>query len=575
MMQPASLSPDLRLTPVRARTPHMPERAVAGLALLALCTIALLLIGLPLYAVLSKSLQDGAGRFVGLANFFQYVQNPGLRLSLQHSLTVCAITTAITVPLAFLYSMALVRSRLPIKALFKGIALLPILAPSLLSAIALTYMFGNQGYLKSWMGDTPVYGLPGIVMAQVFYCFPHAVLVLSTALALSDARVYEVARTLGTSPLRAFLTITLPSARYGLVSAAFVVVTLSLTDFGIAKVIGGNYSVLAIDIYKQILGQQNFQMGAVVGVVLLVPALFSFGVDLLVRRRQASLLNARAVLYRPTPQPLFDGAISALAVVVALAILAVVGTAVYASFVKLWPYNLTFSLGSYDFAQYDTLGWGSYRNSLVLSAWTALCGTVLVFLGAYLVEKARGLHVPRVLLHFMAMLPLAVPGLVLGLGYVFFINQAGGVLSGLSGSIALMAMCCVAHYYTVPHLTALTALQQIDAEFEAASASLGVPFWVTLRRVTVPICLPAILDIATYFFVNAMTTVAAVIFLYEPLTMVASVAVVAMDDTGDTAAACAMAVMVLLTSAAVKGLQTVLGGRLARRSQAWRQARSD
>lgn len=562
-------------TAPRPYSPLIPERAVAALALCLLCAIALLLVGAPLYSVLSKSLQDGSGRFVGLANFVQYAQNPGLRQSLINSLVVCAITTAITVPLAFLYAMALVRSRLPFKAFFKGVALLPILAPSLLSAIALTYMFGNQGYLKSWMGDASVYGLTGIVMAQVFYCFPHAVLVLTTALGLSDARVYEVARTLGTSPLRAFLTITLPSARYGLISAAFVVVTLSLTDFGIAKVIGGNYGVLAIDIYKQIIGQQNFQMGAVVGVVLLVPALLSFGVDLLVRRRQVSLLNARAVLYRPQAQPLFDGCMSAVAVLVAAVILAIVGTAVFASLVKLWPYNLAFSLDSYNFAHYDSLGWGSYRNSLVLSAWVALCGTALVFLGAYLVEKTRGLALPRLLLHFIAMLPLAVPGLVLGLGYVFFFNRPDNPLSALSGSIALMAVCCVAHYYTVPHLTALTALQQIDGEFESASESLGVPFWSTLRRVTLPICLPATLDIATYFFVNAMTTVAAVIFLYEPLTMVASVAVVAMDDTGDTAAACAMAVMVLLTSAAVKVLESLMSGRLARHSQAWRQAQLD
>jgi iron(III) transport system permease protein len=181
----------------------------------------------------------------------------------------------------------------------------------------------------------------------------------------------------------------------------------------------------------------------------------------------------------------------------------------------------------------------------------------------------------RQVLHFLSMLPLAVPGLVLGLGYVFFFNNPGNPLSAISSSLVLMILCCVAHYYTVPHLTALTALQQMDSEFEAASSSLGVPFWTTFRRVTVPICLPAILDITTYFFVNAMTTVAAVIFLYEPLSMVSSVAVVAMDDTGDTAAACAMAVMVLVTSAGIKILQSILATILTRKTQAWRNVRED
>ncbi|RYF52907.1 MAG: putative 2-aminoethylphosphonate ABC transporter permease subunit, partial [Comamonadaceae bacterium] len=519
-----------------------------------------------------RSMQDAGGRFVGIDNFIQYARNPGLRQSLYNSLIVCTLTTAITIPLAFAYAMALVRSRLPFKALFKAIALLPILAPSLLSAIALTYMFGNQGFLKALLPDQPIYGLLGIVISQVFYCFPHAVIVLSTALALSDARVYEVARTLGAPPLRAFLTITLPSVRYGLVSAAFVVVTLSITDFGIAKVIGGQFNVLAIDIYKQIIGQQNFRMGAVVGVILLLPALLSFGVDLLVRKRQASLLSSRTVLYTPRRQPLFDTSMLIVAVVIAALIVFTIGTAIFASLIKLWPYDFSFSLHSYDFAAYDGLGWGSYSNSIVLSLWVALAGTVLIFAGAYLVEKTRRFRVLRVMLHFLAMLPLAVPGLVLGLGYVFFFNQPSNPMSALSGSIALMAMCCVAHYYTVPHLTALTALQQIDNEFEAVSASLGIPFWTTFRKVTLPICLPAILDIATYFFVNAMTTVAAVIFLYAPLTMVASVAVVAMDDTGDTAAACAMAVMVLLTSLVAKLIQSGASAYFGKRSQRWRSA---
>jgi iron(III) transport system permease protein len=574
MTMPSSLSATASHL-VRARPRQLPERSVAFLLLGLLCVATLMLIGFPLYAVLSKSMQDGTGKFVGLANFVQYANNPGLLRSLRNTIVVCSLTTLITLPLAFVYAMALVRSRLPFKVLFKGIALLPLLAPSLLSAIALTYLFGNQGILKSLLGGGPVYGIIGIVAAQVFYCFPHAVLILTTALALSDARVYEVAKTLDTSSWRAFLTITLPSARYGLISAAFVIVTLSVTDFGIAKVIGGQYNVLAIDIYKQIIGQQNFQMGAVVGVILLVPALLSFVVDQIVRRRMKALLNARSVLYQPERRPLFDAAMLLVSAIVACLILTIVGTAIFASLVKLWPYDLSLSFNSYNFAAYDSLGWGSYANSLVVSAWVAVIGTVLVTVGAYLVEKTRRFVPMRQLLHFLAMLPLAVPGLVLGLGFVFFFNNPANPLSAISNSFWLMITCCVAHYYTVPHLTALTALQQIDSEFEAASASLGVPFWTTFRRVTVPICLPAILDIATYFFVNAMTTVAAVIFLYEPLSMVASVAVVAMDDTGDTAAACAMAVMVLLTSAVVKLLQSLLAKLLGRKTQAWRNVREN
>jgi len=562
--------------PPAARTKvHRPRDAtVAAVMLAVLCAIALLLIGLPLLSVLVKSIQDQAGHFVGLRNFEQYASNPSLRQSLGNSLIVCLLTTSITLPAAFLFAMALVRSRMPGRVWFRGIALLPILAPSLLPAIALTYMFGNQGYLKHWFGGS-IYGLYGIVLAQVFYCFPSAVLILTTTLGLSDARLYEAAQVLGASRWRAFRTVTLPASRYGLLSAAFVVVTLSITDFGIAKVIGGSFSVLAIDIYKQIVGQQNFQMGAVVGVVLLVPAFLSFFVDLFVRRRQVALLSSRTVLYHPQRRPWFDAAMFVAAALVSSLILVIIGTAMFASLVKLWPYDLSLSFGSYDFAAFDSLGWAAYRNSMVMSAWTALGGTTLAFVGAYLVQKTSGNDIQRTTLQFMAMLPLAVPGLVLGLGYVFFFNPPANPLHALTGSITLMAVCCIAHYYTVPHLAALTTLKQLDNEFEAASASLGVPFWILAWRVTIPVCLPAIVDIATYFFVNTMTTVAAVIFLYAPLTKVAAIAVVAMDDTGDTAAACAMAVLILLTSASVKALQSLVSAVLRRHGQKWRASPSD
>ena len=139
------------------------------------------------------------------------------------------------------------------------------------------------------------------------------------------------------------------------------------------------------------------------------------------------------------------------------------------------------------------------------------------------------------------MLPMAVPGLVLGLGYVFFFNAPWNPLNVLYGTLTVLVINTIAHFYTVAHITAMTALKQIDAEFEAVSASLKVPFWRTFGRVTVPICMPAILDIAVYMFVNALTTVSAVIFLYGAGTKLASIAIVHMDESGTIAAAAAMA----------------------------------
>lgn len=541
----------------------------AGVVLLAL--MLLVMVGLPLWALLAKGFEDRDGRFVGLANYITYFSTPSLVVSAVNSFKVAAISTAIVVPLAFLYAYALTRAVLPMRWLFQGVALIPIFAPSLLPGIALIYLFGTQGFFKALLGGGSIYGIDGIVIAQVFYCFPHATLILVTALATADARLYEAADVLGASKIRVFFTVTLPGAKYGLISAALVVFTLVITDFGIAKVIGGNFNVLATDVYKQVIGQQNFSMGAVVGMVLLAPAALAFVVDHLVQRKQVALLTARAVPLVPRPKLGRDVFFTVFCTLVALAIVAILGMAIWGSLIKYWPYNLSLTLDNYEFAKFDANGWESYWNSVEMAVGAAVFGTALMFTGAWLNEKTKGFGAARGIVQFLAFLPMAVPGLVLGLGYIFFFNAPNNPLNFLYATMGILVINTVAHFYTVGHLTATTALKQIDPEFESVSASLKVPVWRTFRRVTVPICLPSILDIAIYLFVNAMTTVSSVIFLYSPDTKLASVAAVNIEEAGTTAAAAALCVVIVLTSAAVKAAHLLADRYLFDKLQAWRR----
>lgn len=569
----SDLAPPLTMTDssVKISPVRLSERHVAGALILALCLVLVLIIALPLWALLSKSLEDTEGRFVGLANFVSYATTPSLFYSLLNSLFVASVTTAIVVPLAFLYAYALRRSCIPAKGVFYAAAMIPVFAPSLLSGLALIYLFGNQGMLKSWMMGASLYGPIGIIAAEALYSFPHAMLILVTALALSDGRLREAADAMGTSRWRIFRTITLPGARYGVISATFVVFTLVITDFGIPKVIGGQFSVLATDAYRQVVGQQNFPMGAVVGIILLVPAVLAFFVDRIVQRRQSAMLSARAVPYIPRPDRRRDLALLGFVGLIALAIVGPYAIAFWGSFVKYWPYNLSLTLSNYDFAQVEPDGWGTYGNSLQLASLTAVIGTALIFTGAYLIEKVKLFPRLRAFAQFLAMLPMAVPGLVLGLGYVFFYNAGWNPLGILYGTLTILVINTIAHFYTVGHITALTSLKQLDGEFESVSASLKVPFWSTFRRVTAPICLPAILDIAVYVFVNALTTVSAVIFLYGADTKLASIAIVHMDEAGAMASAAGMASIIMATAIAVKlihvGLDKLVFGRL----QQWRQ----
>ena len=546
------------------------EASVARILILLLVAILLGIIALPLGSLLSKSVENGDGGFVGLRNFATYFTTPTLVASLFNSVFVAALATAIVVPLAFTYAYALTRSRMRLKGLFYAAALLPVFAPSLLAGIALTYIFGNQGFLRGALFGHSIYGPIGIVIAEVLYALPHALVINVTALAMADGRLYEAAEALGTRPARVFRTVTLPGARYGLISSAFVVFTLVVTDFGIPKVIGGQFNVLATDAYKQVVGQQNFPMGAVVGIVLLVPAIMAFLVERMVERRQVALLSARAVPLEPKPRPRADGILTLFCITVAGAVVATYGVAVWASFIAYWPYNLSLTLANYDFERFEPSGWEPYWTSVKMAGLTAVFGTALIFVGAYLVQKTKAFPAGRFFAQFLAMLPMAVPGLVIGLGYVFFFNAPWNPLNWLYGTLAILVVNSIAHFYTVAHMTAATALKSIDGEFEAVSASLKVPFWVTFARVTVPISTPAILDIAVYVFVNAMTTVSSVIFLYGADTKLASVAIVHMDEAGTTAAAAAMATAIVLTAIAVKLLQLALSRFVFARLQRWR-----
>ena len=557
--------PRVRVTP---RT-HWQDRLAQVLLLGCCVALALFLIG-PLAAILVKSVQDKDGAFVGLMQFRDYFATPALQRSIWNTLWVSTTVTAITVPLAFVYAYALTRSCMPGKMVFRVLALTPILAPSLLSAISFIQWFGTQGLLKALLGGASIYGPIGIIMSAVYATFPHALMIVLTALLLADGRLYEAAESLRTPAWRKFLTITLPGAKYGLVSAAMVVFSYTVSDFGIPKVIGGNFNILAVDIFKQVIGQQNFNKGAVVSLILLVPVLIAFLVDWRMQGRLHAQFTARAVPYAPKRSKWFDRSMLLYCAIVAILLLLVLGMAVYTSFIKLWPYDKSFSLRHYQYGLIDAGVIDSFFNSLKMAVFSAVFGTMFIFGTAYLLEKTRGMPLTKGVVRLLAAVPMAVPGMVLGLGYILFFNHPDNPLNDLYRTMTILVLSTIVHYYTSSHLTAVTALKALDGEFEAVSASLKVPFYKTFFRVTVPVCLPAILDIGRYLFVNAMVTISAVVFLYSPSTQLAAVAILNMDEAGEIGAAAAMATLIVASSTVVCIVYAVVTRFLLTRTQQWR-----
>ena len=553
-------------------------------------SFAFLCVGLvlPLTELAGKSLSDADGNYSGLVNFGVFFANPSLSRALWHSIYVSIVSTVIVIPPAFLFAYALTRTRMPGKSVFRHLVMLPLYAPTMLAGIALVYLFGRRGlvttgffdYFPSLATDIGLYGPTGIIIAEVILAFPPAVMILLAALADGDARLYEAAESLGAKPPEIFWTVTIPGARQGIISASFVAFTLVFTDFGAPKIVGGNYSVMATDIYKHVVGQQNFNMGATVSLVMIVPTLFAFLADSWVKRKHSAAFGSRSVPLRPVKNPLKDwgGFVFCLAATGCAVI--VVVTVGFASLIKLWPYNLTLDLSHYDFTHYGGGGYASFWNSLRLAVYSAVFGTAIAFGSAYLVEKTRAMATLRKTVSFLSIVPLALPGLVIGLAYIFLFNASEfrlfglavpNPLSGLYGTMALLVLCNIVHFYTVGYLTAAAALRQLDMEFEAAAESLAVPFYTSFFKVTLPVCLPAVLDIAGFYFVSSMTTVSAVIFLYTPDTALASVAVVNMDDAGDTAAAAAMGMLIVLANIIVKIGFELAARWAAGRGQAWRK----
>ncbi len=553
-------------------------KATLMLMVLAILCVFLLF---PLATLFMKAFQNKDGSFAYLGQFVAYFQSPNMLNSLLNTVFIALVATGIAVFLAFFMAYILSRKNVPFKAFFRFVAMLPIFAPTMLLGISLIYLFGNQGLFTRMGFKLPLYGAWGIIIAESIFCFPVALLILTVAFSAADNRLYEAADVMNTSPLRKMLTITLPNVRYGLINCIFICFTYSFTDFGAPSVVGGNFNVLATDIYKQVIGQQNFNMGAVVGLVMMIPTVVSFFVDRYVSSKQAGAISSKSVPYAIKNHPLSDRFAFGFCCVVTLFMLGFFGMSLYASLVDVWPYQMATTLRHYDFTKVAAGGAAvAIRNSIVVSIFTAILGTALAFLGAYLVEKIRILPKVKQGIYFLSIAPMAIPGTVVGLAYILFFNARSfpigntgyaimNSLNPLYGTLTILVIVNVIHYYAVPFVTASTALKRLDNEFETVSDSLRVPFYKTLLRITIPMSVGAILEMVVYFFVNSMITVSAVVFLYTPANRLASVAILNVRDAGDIAEAAALSMVIFGINVVVRLLYEAFSKKVARRTDRW------
>lgn len=542
---------------------------------IALVFILSMFLIVPLGYLFVQAFMNMDGEFVGLTNFYEYLKSPALVQSFKNTMFVSFTSTLIATVLALVYAYGLRRSNIRFKGFFKNIAMLPLFAPTMMHGIGLVYLFGNKGLITQGLGiEIPLYGSLGIVIAQVIYVFPQIFMILDVALSSTDYRLYEASRSMGVSKVREFFYITIPSIKYSLISSSFVSFTLAFTDFGAPKVVGGNYNVLSIDVYKQIIGQQNMPMGATVGIMLLIPAIISFLVTQKVQKKQSSSINAKSIPYEIKENKKRDRLFETFFLIVALGIIGIMGTVLVASLVKIWPYDLSLTLDHYSMKN-SLDGLKPFMNSIVMSLLTALIGTVFVFGFAYLTEKVKGMDKIKSFAHFLSTLPMALPGLVLGISYVLFFNTPEfnidnklyilNYFNPLYGTIFLMVFCNIVHFLSVTFITATTAIKKVDSELYMVAQSLGIKGASLLKNITLPLCLPSVLENFMYLFLNSMVTVSALIFLYTAKLKVAGISIVQLDDKGSTAEAAALAVLIVITNIIAKLMFEIIKNKLSRK----------
>jgi iron(III) transport system permease protein len=539
------------------------DRYLTGLAMGFLLAVLIFFMLFPVYDICRLSFFH-EGLFT-LRNYAAYFTNPRMFRSLTNSLYVSLVTTVITTVLAFFFAYGLTRTTIPGKGIFYTISTFPLIAPSIIQGLALILLFGRNGLITRYLlhTDWNIYGAPGIIVAECLYCFPNALFILYTTLSAVDTRLDEAAQSLGASALKTFYKVTLPSAKYGIASAAALTFNLTITDFGVPVVIGGNYSVLATEIYQQVIGMQRFDLGATISVILLIPSVGAFLLNYYLTKKSYALISGQARPFLQPSRPFKKWAFTIYCWIPCIFILIVFVSVFLGSFVKTWPYDFSLTFRHYNFpslgghAPLWTNFWASvlkgewqsilaYKyapiwNSLWVSILVAIGGASLTLLTGYIVEKKR----PKgdQVLYTLSVLPAAIPGTVMGLGYILAFNKPYFLIYGTFWIIIINIIIC---NFTLGVLSSIANLKQVDKSIEEAAVSLGANPITTFTRVVFPLTKTAFFSNIAFFFMRAMTTISAVIFLISAKVKLAAIEIIFLDIDGRTASANAMCTIIIV-----------------------------
>ena len=478
-------------------------------------------------------------------NFTEYFSNPAMVRALLNSLWIAVWSMLFTTVFAFIFAYGLTRTTIKWKKALYYIAMIPLVAPSMLQAMALISLFGSNGLITAGLFHTDwnIYGSNGIIVSEILYCFPHAMVILYTTLSAVDSRLDEAAASLGASGWTSFFKITIPTARYGIFSAAALVFNLAITDFGNPIIIGRGYKVLSTEIYLQVIGMQRFDLGTTVAVILMVPSVTAFLLNYYFTKKSASMISSLANPEIPPTRPAKKRFFTIFSWLVAFILISIIGIIIYKSFVKVWMYNWTPTLEHFHFRIPG--GVGVLWTSLWISIAVGFFGAFLTMLNGYIIEKKNPFFAQP--LYLLSIIPAAIPGLVMGLGYILIFNTRFLNLDNiLYGMPLLIIINVLVSNFTLGTLSSITNMKNIDNSMDEAATSLGAGVTNTFIKVIFPLNRVSFMSNLIYYFMRSMVTVSAVIFLISPDVHLAAVSVINLEKDGKDGSSAAMSTLIML-----------------------------
>lgn len=519
----------------------------------------------PIFQVISYSLMDD-GVF-SLGNYkavftAEYYIRPFI-----NSMILGLLTATIGTFVGFVFAYAITRTPLPGKKFFRLTATFPIISPPFVVALSAILLFGRAGslspVLRSIIGEYSIYGLGGLVLVETIAYAPTAFLVLVGILQAIDPALEEASMDLGATRGKVFRTVTLPLATPGIAGAWLLVFIQSIADFGNPMVISGNYQVLSVQAFLQITGMYDLSRGSTLAVLLLLPTLLAF----YLQKYWVSRKSYVTVTGKPTSATIknlewyIKLPVYSLCYFFTLMVFLFYGMIIYGSFQRLWGVDATLTLHNY--VQMFQVGKDYIIDSLTLSSVaTPITGILGMFLAFLIIRKK---FIGRGLLEFVSMLTFAVPGTVVGIGYILAFNQGSWIFPiALTGTAYIIVLLLVFRNMPVGIRSGIAALQQIDPAIEEASTDLGAGSNTTFFKITLPMIAPAFFSGLVYSFVKAMTAISAIIFVVSGKWNLITVAILGFVDNSQYAPAAAMSILLIFIVLIALGIIQLVVNRIGR-----------